>query len=166
MKEELTGKLTIDLEYDKPEGNGLKNIDGLFEENEVGEIVSSRDRDIYFINYWDCDFYDEKAERKCLAYDYMDCNNTRAHRCKYAKMQAMEKNKGIASKINFRWRGDEGIMEFKEGYTDYAVVKFRGLLKYEFEFLFKLFQEKSILCDEYKQPLNQVCDINYINEDL
>lgn len=121
------------------------------------------DRKIFWINYLHCNFYDKNAERKCLVYDYEDCNQTRANRCKYAKMQAMEKRKGMAEHISFRWatKSKYGIIEFEEGYTPYARVELHDIDEDAFYFMYRIFKNKSQMTDQYGQPLGHDCVMFY-----
>lgn len=124
-------------------------------------------RDMYHINFNQCNFYDEKAERKCLAYDYEDCNNTRAHKCKYAKMQAMEKHEGIATEIEFRWhqKGQYGEINFNDRYLTHARLRL-DMTKPEFDYMVHLIKEKGILTDEHGQPMNSKLKTFYYHDKI
>lgn len=126
--------------------------------------LEDRNRDMYWTNYDYCEFYDKS--KGCLAYGYEDCNNTRAHRCKYAKMQAMEKHKGIATSVIFRWaiKSEYGTIEFKEPYLTYAQVQFNNITEYEFNYLYHIFKEKGVLTDEYGQPFDKDYHVSYYRD--
>lgn len=137
-------------------GNGGEfdvNIIG-FEDNKILDEEIDEDNGKFWIEYNTCKFYDKNAERKCLAYDYRDCNQDMANRCKYAKMQSMSKHKGMADKIIFRWhkKSKFGTIELAEVYTKYANVKL-NIDRHTFRFMYETFKEESKCLDEYGQPL-------------
>lgn len=146
--------------------NAIQRQTNDFLENEKRihkDRYSDVNRKIFWIQYHTCNFYDKNAERKCLAYDYEDCNQTRANRCKYAKMQAMEKRSGMAKHISFRWaiQSKYGIIEFEEGYTPYARVELHDIDEEAFYFMYTVFKNKSQMTDEYGQPFNEDCVVFY-----
>lgn len=122
-------------------------------------------RDIFWTNYWDCNFYDEKAVNKCLAYGYPDCNNTRAHNCKYAKMQDMERKEGVLNEIQFRWakKSKKGVIYFEEGYTRYGRAEL-NVDKLHFKFIYELFNKHCNITDEYGGKLKRTIISYYEDE--
>lgn len=137
-------------------GNGGEfdvNIIG-FEDNKILDEKINEDNGKFWIQYDTCEFYDKNAERKCLAYDYRDCNQDMADRCKYAKMQSMSRHKGMADKITFRWhkKSKFGTIELGEVYTEYANIKL-NIDRHTFRFIYETFKEESKFLDDYSQPL-------------
>lgn len=126
--------------------------------------LEDRNRDMYWTNFDNCDFYDKS--KGCLVYGYNDCNNTRAHRCKYAKMQSMEKSKGIATSVAFRWavKSEYGTIEFNEGYLTHASLRINDISEYEFKFLYNLFKEKGVLTSEYGELLSSSYYVEYYRD--
>lgn len=131
------------------------NIIG-FRDNKILDEEIDKDNGKFWIEYNTCKFYDENAERKCLAYDYRDCNQDMADRCKYAKMQSMSKHKGMANEVIFRWRKKSkfGTIELGEAYTEYANVKL-NIDRRTFRFIYETFKDKSKSLDEYGQSLGK-----------
>ena len=114
------------------------------------------DNNKFWIQYDTCKFYDKNAERKCLAYDYPDCNQDMADKCKYAKMQSMSKHKGMANEVIFRWRKKSkfGTIELCEVYTEYANIKL-DVDRRTFRFIYETFKDKSKSLDEHGQSLGK-----------
>lgn len=120
-------------------------------------------RDIYWTNYNNCNFYD-KENHKCIVYDYNECNNTRAHNCKYAKMQSMEKHKGVFNEIQFRYnkKRQKGTIYFEEGYTVYGRAEL-NTDETHFRFIYEIFKKHCKTTDEYGTPLKN-STITYYND--
>jgi hypothetical protein len=148
-----TGRVTkLPSDMSSMAGVALDYIEHYLEEEK--KVHTDRYPDVnkekFWINHTECNFYDKDADKKCLVYGYDKCCRTRASKCKYAKMQAMEKKKAMADSINFRWHKKDGYgtIEFKEGYTEYANVKL-DVEKHEFDYLYQIFKRKSEMLNEY-----------------